>query len=141
MPKPKRVNQSKEDITKRLKEVEKAKVHRKFVRDALFPALCESTESIQDADTFLQSFSSMIMESHLQLMKEKLFKEFKLEDKLDKTSPKYEAICKMIHLFDEMNCRDAQAIIDGMKDELRMFYRDEMKERKLESLKTKWLAD
>ncbi len=141
MPKPKRINKSKDQILSRIQDVEKAKVHRKFVRNEFFPALCESTDSINDADTFLQSFSTMIMENFLQLMKEKKFSEFNLAEKLSKDSPKYDQIQKMLHLFDNMSMREAQDLIEGMKNELRTFYRDEMNDRKLESLKTRWLAD
>lgn len=137
----KRINKTKPEIKARMQDVEKAKEQRKFVRDVFFPALCESTDNINDADMFLQSFSTMIMENFLQIMKEKKFKDFNLSEKLSKDSPKFEAIQKMVHLFDEMNVRDAQDLIEGMKNELRTFYRDEMNERKLETLKTRWLAD
>lgn len=110
-----------------------------FIREQLFPALCEATNNINDADIFLQTFSTMIMENFLQIMKEKKFSEFNLALKLNKDDPKYENLQKVVHLFDDMNVREAQDIIDGMKNELRFFYSDEMKNRKLESLKVNWL--
>jgi hypothetical protein len=72
-------------------------------------------------------------------MKEMDFAELKLADKLDKASPKYEVITKMVDAFNGFNANDAQSLIDGMKQELRMFYSNEMKTRKLEELKATWL--
>lgn len=128
-------NATKDEIVSHMQDVGRTKVKRDFVREKFFPALCEATDSINDADVFLQSFSSMAMESFLNLMKEKKFGEFDLTSKLDKNSPKYEAIQKMVHLFDDMSMREAQDMIDGMKDEIRFFYKKEMQTRKLGDLK------
>ncbi len=120
---------------------EKAVGLRKFVRDQFFPALCDSTNSINDADIFLQTFNTMLMENFLQIMKEKKFGELDLASQLDPTSPKYEQIKKMVHLFDDMTVRESQDVIEGMKNELRDLYRRETMTRPLESLKTNWIAD
>ena len=128
-----------EQKAKRLVEEEKVKAQRLFVKDKFFPILCEATDSINDADIFLQTFSTMLMDVFLGLMKEKKFVELNLIDKLDKNSPKFEVIKRLISSFDDMNVKDAQSIIEGMKQELRKFYTDEMKTRKLESLTVNWL--
>ncbi len=114
---------------------------RKFVRDVFFPALCASTYSINDADVFLQSFNTMLMENFLQLMKEKKFGDLKLHEQLDPTGPKHAEIQAMIHLFDDMPVREAQDVIEGMKNELRDLYRRETMTRPLTDLKTNWMAD
>lgn len=119
----------------------KAVALRKFVRDQFFPALCDSTYSINDADVFLQSFNTMLMENFLQIMKEKKFGELKLHEQLDPTGPKHAEIAKMVHLFDDMSVREAQDVIEGMKNELRDLYRRETMTRPLTDLKTNWMAD
>ena len=118
---------------------EKVKEQRLFVKNKFFPALCEATESIHDADVFLQSFSSMIMDVFLQSMKDKRFEDLNLASKLDMTSPKYLLMTTLIHLFDGMSLRESQDLIDGMKAELRSFYEKEMRSRKLNSLEVNWL--
>jgi len=120
---------------------DKVKKQRIFVKDKFFPALCKATESINDADIFLQSFSSMIMDTFLQQMKDKKFEDLSLASKLDQNSPKYKEITTLIHLFDGMSLRDAQHLIDGLKDEIRMFYKRDMGSRKLDTLMIDWLAD
>ncbi len=120
---------------------EKAVALRKFVRDDFFPALCAATTSINDADIFLQSFSTMLMENFLQKMKEMPFAELKLHEQLDPTGPKHAEIDKMVKLFDAMPVKEAQDVIEGMKTELRDLYRRETMTRSLDSLKTNWMAD
>lgn len=124
-----------------IQDVGKAMELRKFVRDEFFPALCEATDSINDADMFLQSFSTMIMETFLHSMKEREFGEFDFVKKLDPQSPKFEAMKKMLQLFNNRTLRESQDLIDGFKDEMRFFYKKEMQDRKLDSIKFNWLAD
>ncbi len=119
----------------------KAVALRKFVRDEFFPALCASTNSINDADIFLQTFNTMLMENFLQIMKTMQFSDLKLTDQLDPKSPKHAEISKMVHLFDTMTVRETQDIVEGMKNELRDLYRRETMSRPLDSLKTNWIAD
>lgn len=137
----KRKNKSKPEIVQDIKTIEKTYKNRKFVREEFYPILCLATESINDADVFLQSFSSMVMESFLGFMKEKKFSDLDLVSKLDPKSPQYESIKKMIELFNDMNIKDANMLIDGLKDEIRYFYKKEMETRKLDSLKTMWLGE
>jgi hypothetical protein len=141
MPKAKRQNLTKEQIAKRMEEVAKAKIQRKFVKDQFFPALCKASTSISDADTFLMSFSTMIMDSLLNFMKDKPFSTLGLADKLDKKSPQYDSIKSMVQLFDEMPINEARKLIEGMKDEIRMFYRKDMQKRKLEDVPMNFYDD
>lgn len=138
MPKPKRINKTKEQILATMQSQARAEVNRKFVREKFFPALCEASDNINDADIFLQSFSSMVMESFLSMKKEKKFSDLKLEEKLDSKSPKYEALKNVIAIFNTKGLQEAEELIDGMKEEIRMYYREEMKTRSLSTLKTKW---
>lgn len=122
-----------------IQDVGHVKEQRQFVREKFFPLLCKSTESINDADIFLQTFSTMLMETFLHKMKEGRFKDLQLDLKLDVSSPKHEVLSELVHLFDDMSIQEAQNLIDGMKNELRSFYTNEMKTRKLDSLQVNWL--
>ncbi len=114
---------------------------RKFVREQFFPLLCEATESIADADMFLQTFSTMLMETFLGKMREIQFVDLKVADKLDPQSPQFATITKLVTLFDGKTVGEAQKLIEGMKEEVKWFFKEEMKTRKLESLKVNWLDD
>ncbi len=135
----KRTNPKREEIVYTLQQLEAAKKTRKFIKEQFFPVLCKSTESIHDADVFLQSFASMVMEKFLGMMKDKDFADLNLTDKLDKTSPQYNDICELVNLFNGMKVIEARDLIDGMKDEIKLFYRKDMVKRKLQDLKFNWL--
>lgn len=137
----KRHNKTKEEILSEMETRQKVRRDRQFVREKFFPALCDSTTSIHEADVFLQSFSNMLMETFLGLMKKKSFVDLDLISKLDANSSQYESIKSMVELFNDRTVGDAQALIDGMKDEIRMYFKEEMKGRTLDTLKTKWLED
>lgn len=130
-----RKNKSKEQIIAEMK----VRKERKFARDVFFPILCQAITNIHDADIFLQSFSTMLMEKFLSLMKEKKFSDLDLASKLDIQSPQYTSIKQLIGIFNDMTVNEAQEHIDGMKDEIRLFYKEEMKKRPLSSLETLWL--
>jgi hypothetical protein len=137
----KRINKTKEEIISHMQNVGKAKVQRKFVKEKFFPALCDATNSITDADMFLQSFSSMIMDTFLNLMKEKKFGEFDFVKKLDQSSPKFEEMKKLVSLFNDITLRESQDLIEGLKKEIQYFYRKELQSRKLESIDIEWIDD
>ncbi len=132
-------NPEREKVEPTLEALEQAKVTRAFIREKFYPTLCKSTENIHDADVFLQSFASMVMETFLGIMKERQFEDLKLTEKLDKTSPQYAQIAELVELFNGMTVMQARDLIDGMKDEIKFFYRKDMETRKLIDLKFNWL--
>lgn len=124
-----------------MEEVLQAKVQRKFVKDQFFPALCKASSSISDADTFLMSFTSMLMDSFLGLMKDKKFGTLGLSEKLDKKAPNHKEIKALVDLFNDMPVSEARKIIEGMKDEIRFFYKKDMQKRKLEDVPMEFYDD
>lgn len=138
MLKPKRINKTKEQLIKELETQAKVKVYRAFVKDEFYPLLLEATTSIDDAKYLLGSFSNMLMEQFLGLMKEKKFVELELEKKLDSKAENYESYKKILDIFKDKNIFDARELIEGMKEEIDMMITNELKERKLETLKTQW---
>jgi hypothetical protein len=135
MPKPR----SKEQIADGIKRVQEAKRMREFVKTKFYPALINASTSIEDAKFLLGGFSNMIMETFLAQMKEKKFIELKLHEKLDKKSPMYKQFVDMLSLFSDENVFTARELVEGMKNEVQMFIDTEMKERKLDTLKTNFL--
>lgn len=135
MPKPK----TKEQILQGMKNVQEAKRLRVFVKDKFYPALLTASTSIEDAKYLLQSFSNMLMEQFLSKMKETKFVELKLEDKLDPTSPQYEEYKNIIAIFKDEDVFSSRELIEGMKGEIESLIMNEMKGRKLDTLKTNWL--
>lgn len=139
MPKPKRVLKSKEELVKDLKKNQDFQEKMKFVRESLYPALCEASTSIEDAQNQLYQISTMIMQKFLEKMKEVKFKDIGLADILNKEDPQYAPMKAMLDLFDDKNVYDTKDIIEGLKNEINLFISDENKDRKLSELKTKWV--
>lgn len=131
--------QSKEQIEKKMQNVQRAKELRIFVKDKFYPALIEATTSIDDAKFLLSSFSNMVMEQFLSEMKEKKFIDLELHTKLDKNAPNYKEYVNLLALFGDENVYDTRELIEGMKGEIDQLITNELKDRKLETLKTNWL--
>ncbi len=141
MPKPKRVNKSKEQILTELKSNRKFQEKLSFVRDEFYPALIKATDNVESAGQFLSSTNSFLMESFLGFMKEKTFKELNLAEKLSPIDPHYEDLKALMGLLDDKNVFDAKDILEGVRGEIELFKQDMFKKMRLEDLKTKWLDE
>lgn len=133
------INRSKEQIATGMKNIQEVKRMRAFVREKFYPQLLATSTSIDDAKYLLTSFSNMLMEQFLALMKEKKFSELNLIDKLDPKLPQYIEFIKLLDLFSEETVFSARELIEGMKSEIEMMVNSELKARKLETLKTNFL--
>lgn len=107
----------------------------KFIKEQFWPLLCETAGSIEDASTFLGGFNTALMQAFLGLMKEKQFKELRLDEKIAGAFASYKPL---LQLFDEMDVMTAKDYIEGMKGEIAIFQQDENRTRKLSSLTPKW---
>ncbi len=132
-------NKSKDEIEAGMKRVQEAKRLRAFVKDQFYPALLKASTSIDDAKFLLSSFSNMVMEQFLSQMKEKKFIDLQLHNKLDPKAPNFKDYQDMLALFGNENVYDARELIEGMKMELDALVTAELKDRKLDTLKTNWL--
>lgn len=128
-------------IIDKAKQMTEAMRLRKFVKEKLYPSLLETSTSIDDAKFLLGSFGNMIMQEFLAMMKEKKMSELKLVEKLDPASPQYAGYKKIVELFNDENVFDARELIDGMKNEIQFMVDNELKGRKLETLKTNFLNE
>ena len=132
------MNRTKEEIAKGIRDVQEVRRQRSFVKDKFFPSLIKASTSIEDAKYLLTSLGNMIMQEFLAQMKEKKFNELKLTEKLDSKSPQFEDIKTMVELFNDESIFTARELVEGMQNEIETNVTDELKARKLDSLKTNW---
>lgn len=132
---------SKNEILADMKKNADFKRRMAFVKEKFWPALCESAENIKDAQMLMEGFNTQIMQSFLGKMKEVKLSDLKLEAQLDQTSPKYPEHLAMLKLFEDMSVFNAKDLIEGMREEINLFVTDELAERPLSSLKTRWVDE
>lgn len=135
MPRP----QTKEQIAEGMKRVQEAKRLRAFAKDVLYPAVINASTSVDDAKFLLGSLANQMMEVFLARMKETKFIDLQLHSKLDKNAPNYKQYIDLLSVFANENIFTARELIEGMKNEIQMFVDNEMKQRKLDTLKTNFL--
>lgn len=134
--KEKQVYRKREEIIGDLKKNKVFQEKMKFAREVFYPALCQATKSIDDAQIFLGGFNTALMQEFLSLMKDKKMSDLSLESKLSGMSPEYKPV---VSIFNDMTVFDAKDHIEGMKTEIQLFLTEENKSRKLSELHTKWL--
>lgn len=136
-----RVNKSKQEILSGMKANADFQKKMTFVREKFWPALMESSASIDDASILLAGFNTTLMQEFLALMKEKTMKDLNLSVKLDPTDDKFLENQKLLELFNDMSVFDAKDLIEGMKNEIQLFITEELKTRPLSTLKPTWIED
>lgn len=129
---------TREEVLYKIKSNQHFQERMKFTKEQFWPTLCEVSDSIEDATIFLEGFNTALMQSFLGLMKEKKFKDMELDTKI---AGDYEKYKKVIVLFDDMDVFTAKDAIEGMKNEIELFRREEDRTRKLNSLTPKWLDE
>ncbi len=112
-----------------------------FAKTKFYPALLDLDSSIDDIKMFLSSIDSVLMEKFLAKMKETKFSDLNLVEVLDPKDEKYQWYVKLLELFNGMSTYDARDTIAGMRGEIDTFLQDELKNRKLDTLKVKWLDE
>jgi len=135
------LHKSKEELMAELKKNAKFIEKMKFTKEQFYPALVKASKNIDDAQTFLSSINTVMMESFLGFMKEKKFSDLKLEEKLDSKDEKYEAVKEMLALFNDMDIFSAKELLEGMKSEISLWVNEDLKTRSLETLPKRWLDD
>lgn len=134
-------HKSKKEILADLKKNKEFMDKLKFTKEVFFPALCRASVNIDDAQILLSGFNTTIMQEFLALMKNRRLGELDLGSKLDSLSPKYTENLELLKIFEDMTIFEAKDYIEGMRSEIQLFITDEMKDRPLESLKTKWVDE
>lgn len=111
-----------------------------IVVDKFFPALIDATVSVDEAKMLIQSCSSLLMEEVLQTMQERRFKDIsaKLLKRLCPEGERKDEIEKLLKILEPENLFVAREIIEGMTRAIDQMISDEMRERKLGTLKADW---
>ncbi len=135
----KQVYRKKEEILADLKKNEDFQRRMKFVKESFYPALCKASKNIEDAQMFVGSITTVMMEIFLGFMKEKKLSELNLILKLDEKDEKYEDLCEMMKLFDNMSVFEAREHFESMKREIDLFLREETRKRPLGELTVNWM--
>lgn len=132
---------TKEQLLAEMKASAEFKKKMLFIKEKFYPALCEASSSIEEAGILLEGFNTAMMQEFLALMKEKKVHELNLATKLDVMSDKFVENTKLLDLFQDFSVFDAKDYIEGMRNEIELFKREEMKLRPLSDLKVKWIDE
>lgn len=141
MKKQKQMVRSKEELMIELRKNAQFIEKMKFAKEQFFPALIAASKNVEDAQQFLSSINTVLMQDFLGRMKEIKMADMKLIEKLDKKDEKYEQICDLLSLFDDQNVFDAKDQIESMRSEIQLFINEDMQNRTLDTLKTRWLDE
>lgn len=139
--KKKRENKTKEQILNEMVNSKDFQERLSFLRDQFYPKVIGASKNIEDAKMFLQSIVTVMMEKFLAIMKETSFSQLQLIEALDPKDPKYEEYVLLLDIFKDMNVFEARGHFERMKSEIDRFILDEMQERPLDTLKTKWVDE
>ncbi len=104
------------------------------VKTELLPFLQESSESIEDARMLCTALSIAVEQAFMNKKREFLIKDLKLVDMLDEgdKSIRWKTLLEM---FGDENIADAMQMIKEFPQEMDMWIREELKGRKLDTLK------
>lgn len=131
----KRENKTKEQIEQDIKSSEKIKAHRKFIKEIVYPALLEKSDSIDDAKIILGVVSTAIQQAMLNIQMKQLVKDLDIPE----VDEKYKKYSDIMVLFRDHSVTESTKLIQGLQDEIDETVRDENKERKLATLEVKLL--
>lgn len=136
-----RVNKTKEQLVAEMKQKADFQKKMAFIKEKFWPALCKASANVEEGEMLLEGFNTAVMQAFLGKMKETNIKDLGLGAKLDATSDKFLENRDLLALFSEMSVFDSKDYIEGMRNEIALFKRDEFKTRTLESLQVKWIDE
>ncbi len=136
-----RVQKTKEQILSEMKSNVDFQKKMTFIKEKFWPQLCKASSNIEDAQILLEGFNTAMMQEFLARMKETNVKDLNLSLKLDAMSDKFQENRDLLELFQDLTVFEAKDYIEGMRNEIQLFLREEQKQRPLESLKPKWVDD
>jgi len=113
---------------------------RDIVVNQFYPALLEATNTVDEAKMLISSMTSLLMEEVLKTMMERKFSEISksLLKKLCPDGEREAEIKKLLATLEGDNLFVAREIIEGMTRAIEQMILDEMRERKLDTLKADW---
>lgn len=136
----KKQNRTSEEIMKDMQNKAEIARKRNIIVDKFYPALIDATISIDEAKMLISAIGNIMMEEVLKTMKVTKLSEIKeaLIKVLCQDGERKEEITKLLNTLEDENLYVSREIIEGMTRSIDTMISDEMKDRKLDTLKTKW---
>jgi hypothetical protein len=141
MKKQKRVVKSKEELLAEMKGNAKFIIKMKFAKEQFYPAVVDLGVSVDETKMFLSSINNVLMEKFLQRMKELTFKDLDLISGLDPKGENFDKYKTLLALFDDMSVFEAKEHLESMRNDIDIWITDEMRERKMDSVKARWIDE
>lgn len=116
-----------------MEKVQEVKRMRSKVKEQFLPFLLKESESIEDARMLCTALSIALEQAFLNKQREFSVKDLKLVDMLQ--GEKSDRWKTMLQMFEDEKINDALQMIKEFPREIDMWIREEMKDRKLDSLK------
>lgn len=131
---------TKAGVAQLAKNKEEVARKRTIIVDQFYPALIEATVSVDEAKALISALGSLVMEDTLRTMRERRFVDIKeiLIEQLCKDGERKEGITKLLETLKDENLFTAREIIEGMTKAIEAMVTEELRGRKLDTLKTNW---
>ena len=135
MPKPKRVEKTKEQIAAEMKK----NSQQDLTENAVFPALVGATTSIDEAKMLLRAISTSIMEKSMEVLRETKMSDIResLVKKLTEEGREKE-VNALLKALDDQTLLDSRMLVEGLSSGIDQMILDEMRGRTLNSLEVDW---
>ncbi len=136
MPKPKKIERTKEEIAREMEVQRKGKI----VVNTFYPALVAATVSVDEAKMLVRAIATLMMEEVMQTMKERKFDEITpiLLKKLTTDGERAEEIKELLTTLEAENLFVSREIIEGMNNAIEQMVQDELKTKKLSDFSPDW---
>lgn len=133
---------TKEDLERQ--EANKKEIARKrvVIVEKFYPALIEATVSVDEAKALINALGTLLMEDTLRTMRERKFADISqsLQDMLCRDGERVPEIKKLLETLHGENLFVAREIIEGMTRAIEAMVTEELRGRRLDTLKPHWEA-
>ncbi len=126
--------------TEQLYQQQELKYKREFIEHKFYPALKEATVSIDETTALLNAAASLIMEEAMNTLRTVKMGDIRsrLVKKLCPDHDRELSIEALLSLFDKQTLFETRGHLESMKQVISQMQMDEMRERKLVTLKEDW---
>jgi hypothetical protein len=140
MQKPKRENKSREQLIVEADNKKEVTRKRELIVDSFYPALIGATVSVDEAKSLVNAIGTLLMEEVLKTMRDRQFTEVieNLHANLCRDGERSVEIQALLDTLKGENLFVAREIIEGMTRAIETMIMEEMRSRKLDTLKTGW---
>jgi hypothetical protein len=113
---------------------------RQIIVDTFYPSLVNATISVNEAKDLISAMANLLMEDTLNTMKERKFADIapRLHKVLCEDGERQDEIKALLDTLKDENLFVAREIIEGMTRAIDVMVSDELKGRKLDTLKADW---